>query len=402
MNKSGICKGLLFAVTSYVLAGCGPGSPPAQIENEREKIEIWTYYETNAQCSALDKVIEGFNRSQTVYEASWQYVPMTEFTKRLSMAYTERALPDLAIIDNPDMPFCIKMGMFEDITDFLKGLNVKEEYYPSVLETVTYAGHMYGLPVNCNNAALIYNKEMLAEQKIKPPETWDELEAAAAALATEERSGFLMCGLEGEQGAFQILPWILSAGEPAGEIGGEGTERAFTFLNNLIANDYMTKDCINLSQNDVARVFVEGKTAMMENGPWVFPMLEEAGIAYGVSPLPVDKISSVIVGGENMGILKGKNVEGAKKFIEYYNQDSVMEQFCNEAQLLPPKMKLETDEALNLQVFKEQMPEALVRSSIPSWNALSKQLSRSIYRMVAEQKSPKEAADKLDVQQGEN
>ena len=137
---------------------------------------------------------------------------------------------------------------------------------------------------------------------------------------------------------------------------------------------------------------------MMENGPWVLPMLDEEGIEYGVSPLPADKISSVIVGGENLGILKGKNVEGAKKFLEYYNQDQVMQAFCQEAQILPAKMNIEIPEDTNLKVFKEQMAGAVVRSSIPSWNVLSKQLSQSVYQMVAEQKSPKEAAFMLDVQ----
>ena len=61
-------------------------------------------------------------------------------------------------------------------------------------------------------------------------------------------------------------------------------------------------------------------------------------------------------------------------------------------------MNIEIPEDTNLKVFKEQMAGAVVRSSIPSWNVLSKQLSQSVYQMVAEQKSPKEAAFMLDVQ----
>ena len=398
MKRLYIWIGLAVTLLAGMLAGCRGGNASPEKEKKREKIEIWTYFETDAQCSALDKVIRGFNRSQNSYEASWKYVPMTEFTKKQSMAYTEKALPDLAIIDNPDMSAFIKMGLFEDITGFLKKLGVKKDYYPSLVETVSYGSHMYGLPMNCNNAALIYNKKMLEEKNIDPPESWEELEQAAAALSTESCSGFLMSAVEGEQGAFQILPWILSTGENASEIGGEGTEKALAFLKRMIDNNYMAGDCINMSQNDVGRVFAEGGAAMMENGPWVLPMLDEEGIEYGVSPLPADKISSVIVGGENLGILKGKNVEGAKKFLEYYNQDQVMQAFCQEAQILPAKMNIEIPEDTNLKVFKEQMAGAVVRSSIPSWNILSKQLSQSVYQMVAEQKSPKEAAFMLDVQ----
>ena len=70
---------------------------------------------------------------------------MTEFSKKLTMAYTEQALPDLVLIDNPDMPVCIKMGLFEDITEFLEGLQVQENYYPDLLQTAAAADACTGV-----------------------------------------------------------------------------------------------------------------------------------------------------------------------------------------------------------------------------------------------------------------
>lgn len=368
-----------------------------EAKDRREPLVIWSYFETGAQRDGLDRLMRGFNLSQTKYEAAWEYVPMTEFTKKLTMAYTEEALPDVAVIDNPNMPMCIKMGMFEDITEFLEKLEIKEHYYASCLETVTYEERMYGLPATCNNVALIYNKAFLEEAEIAPPKTWEELKTASAALTTDERYGFLMSVIEGEQGAFQLLPWIFSTGETKEEIGGAGTEKAFSFLNNLIGDGSMTGNCINLSQTDVARVFVNGDAAMMENGPWVFPMLEEAGIDYGVTLLPVDKKSSVIVGGENLGILKGKNLEGAKLFLEYYNQDRNMEEFCRKSCVLPPKTGFENKVPSNMQVFQEQMKSAVVRSTIPNWNHLSNALPLVFGEMTAGAKTPAQAAQALKV-----
>lgn len=392
----------LIGMLAVLLAVCGCAGEEPQGRSggtEREKLVLWSYYETEAQHDALDELIRGFNLDQDRYEASWEYVPMTDFTKKLMMAYTEQVLPDLALIDNPDMPVCIKMGLFEDITEFLEELQVDESYYPDLLQTVTVDGRMYGIPAVCNNVALIYNREHLKEAGVEPPGNWEELKEAAARLTTEDRKGFLMSGIGGEQGAFQILPWILSTGEPADGLGGEGTAQALSFLYGLMEEGYMTHNCINLSQTDVARVFANGEASMMENGPWVFPMLEEAGIDYGVCALPTDGQNSVIVGGENLGILKGKNIEGAKLFLEYYNEDMVLRRFCEKAHSLPAKTGVRVRNQPDMQVIEEQMKGAIVRSRIPYWNTMSGELTEAFYRMTVGEITPEQAAARLRIEE---
>ena len=157
----------------------------------------------------------------------------------------------------------------------------------------------------------------------------------------------------------------------------------------------MTYNCVNLSQTDVARVFANGEAAMMENGPWAFPMLNEAGIDYGVTALPISEQRSVIAGGENLGILRGKNIEGAKLFIEYYNDDMVMRKFCEKAHSLPTKIDVRTRGQLNMQVIEEQMEGAVIRSRIPHWNTLSGEITKAFYRMSVGEITPEQAADML-------
>jgi len=178
-------------------------------------------------------------------------------------------------------------------------------------------------------------------------------------------------------------------------LGGDGTAEALTFLYELMEEGYMTYNCINLSQTDVARVFINGEAAMMENGPWVFPMLEKAGIDYGVSPLPTGEAGSVIAGGENLGILKEKNVEGAKLFLEYYNKDLVIQRFCERTHSLPAKIGVKMWDQTGMQVIEEQMKGAVVRSRIPSWNTLSEELTEVFYRMTVGEITPEQAAAEL-------
>lgn len=389
-------KLVVFLILIFIITGCGKTeSKEDKAQEEKEKLVIWSYYETKAQQNGLDWLVKEFNQSQDKYEASWEYIPMTDFTKKLTMAYTEESLPDIALLDNPNVLTCIQMGMCEQITEFLEEIDAKETYYPSTLETVTYENEGYGLPAVCNNLALIYNKEMLKEAGITPPKTWDELKEDARLLTTDTTKGFLISAKEGEQGAFQLLPWILSTGEAVDSIGGEGTQKAFLYLNDLMENGYMTPNCINLSQTDVARAFVDGNVAMMQNGPWVLSMLDESGIEYGISKLPEDEKNCVIVGGEDFTIMKGKNVEGAKCFLKYYNQDEVMSQFCKMTSVLPTKKNITEYDVEKMDIFKQQMENAVVRSSIPHWMNLSEALPKAFYEMVSGQKNPTGAAESL-------
>lgn len=358
----------------------------------KEQLVIWCYYETDAQRQAMNELTSGFNAVSSAYTIQWEYVPMTDFSKRLSMGYTENALPDLVLMDNPDMPYYIKTGVLADITDLDEELRIREEYYPVLLDTVYDDDKLYGLPLNCNNVALLYRPEMLEEAGIDPPVDWESFAEAVGRLKTEEHYGFLMSAISGEQGAFQILPWILSAGEDINEIGGESTARAYDYLYRLIDSGGMDANCINYSQNDVARKFINGDTAMMENGPWILPMLDAAGVSYGIVPLPADKKQQVVVGGENIGVLRGKNIEGAKEFIRYCAYDSVMSDFCNKTGVLPTKMTLNVNEDRRTEVFREQMKTSVLRTENEHWNTLHDKLSEGLYEMLAAEKSASDVA----------
>lgn len=390
-----VCICVLFC------GGCGREEDPVLQEPDagREELVFWSYFETQAQRQGLDLLCRDFNQSQSRYHISWEYVPMTEFTKRLSSAFTENNLPDMAILDNPDMPMLIQLGLFEDITEPLSQWVEADAFYPSIMETTVYEGRCYGLPFDCNNTALIYNRTFLSEAGIEVPDSWEALRSAAAALTTKERAGFLMCGIEGEQGAFQILTWILAAGEEIEQPGGEKTEEAFAFLQSMIQDGSLPENCINLSQTDVAREFLDGKAAIMQNGPWVFPMLDEAGIDYGIAAIPGVDGAGAVVGGENIGVLKGKNREGALAFIRFCLESDALTEFCRESNVLPGEIAAAQEMAQSeerMQVFERQMHTAVTRTSIPHWSSsVGLRLTEGLYGLVSGKMTPGQIAQSL-------
>ena len=377
--------------------GCGSENEKEQSDKEtgREEIVLWSYYETDMQKTSLDELVNGFNESQEQYYLSWEYHgPATEFNKLLAIGITQEQLPDMVIIDNPDMPKYIKTDRFEDITDDIAKWGKAEEYFSNVIETVRYEGRYYGLPYCCNNLGIIYNKDIFEKENIEVPQTWEEFRNTAIQLTTKERKGFAMSAIPGEQSSFQIGTWILTGGDNIHEIGGQGTEKAFQLIQELVDNHALSEECMNWSQNDVARVFIDGGCAMMENGPWVFPELEEAGMNYGVAYFPADDVFRGITGGENIAVIKGKNTKGSLEFMKYYSKEEVMLNTNLRANSMPPKenvAKMFLKVKPEYGVFMKQMEKCVPRTSYPDWSKLSECLSEIQYRVVTGEATAEEA-----------
>ena len=390
---------VLSVVGCLFLVGCVQSREETEEvkKEKREEIVLWSYYETDMQKTALDELAQGFNESQSQYELSWEYHgPATEFNKLLAIGITQEQLPDMVIIDNPDMPKYIKSNQFEDITEEVSKWKEMDEYFENVIGSVKYNGRYYGIPYCCNNLGIIYNKDIFEKENIPVPRTWEEFKDVAIRLTTEERKGFAMSAIPGEQSAFQIGTWILAGGDDIQKIGGKGTERAFGMIQDLIENKALSEECINWSQNDVARVFIDGGCAMMENGSWVFPALEGAGMNYGVAKIPSESGDSGLTGGENIAIIKGKNVKGSLEFMRYYSKQEIMLNTNLRANSMPPKKnaaKLFLNAKPEHRVFMEQMENCVSRTSYEEWEKLSECLSETQYRVVTGEMTAKEACD---------
>lgn len=401
---NGYMKKILSAVLLLCLLGF-QGCAAAEAGREEEEAEtkkeivLWTYYETNMQKASMDELVSGFNESQEEYHLTWEYHgPVTEFNKRLAVAITQNQLPDMVILDNPDMATYIEMDKLEDITEHIKDIEELGQYFPSAMKSVTAEDRYYGLPFCCNNVALIYNKDILKGAGIHVPQTWEELKRAAKELSAPGRYGFAMSAIDGEQGAFQFGAFMLSAGDSLEQAGGRGTLNAFRFIKDMVDNGWMSRDCVNWSQNDVARTFINGECAMMENGPWVFPALDESGVNYGVAAFPAGKEQTGLLGGEDIAVLKGKDVKGSIAFLKYYSQTSTMLNANLMANSLPPRQDVaELSLKVNpgYRVILSQMGDCISRTDCGSWSELSAKLSDGQYRVITGESTPEEVCEEI-------
>lgn len=362
----------------------------ANLDDGKETLVLWSYYETKEQQDSLDRLIADFNTSQGRYRMTWEYHgPVIEFNKKLALALTEKEMPDLVIADQSNMQAYIRKGLLEDITSYVRYSQREDEYFASALGSVKSQERYYGMPFCSSTAALFYNKEVLEKAGIEAPENFHELVLAAKVLSEGDTYGFGMPAASGGQSASSVLPWVISTGDSKDVLECDETKNFFGVIRELIQSSSMPKECINWSNNDVARSFLAGEIAMMENSMDVLPLLEKGNISTGVVKLPTGGGGNSMAGGENLGILKGKNKNGALAFLDFYLDDQVMEQICGPQFGLAPKKELARKQAekdAKYKVFEEELENSISIDNYAQWSSASEKLSEVMVDIILEKR----------------
>jgi multiple sugar transport system substrate-binding protein len=384
--------GVLFIVIILLVAIVSLNGMAA----DKTKLVFWSYMENQNQLATLDWICKSFNESQSAIEVSHEYVPFADFKKQLSIGMVAGKLPDLAVMDNPDCAAYAQMGLFADVTSYVKGW--EKNFFPGPWKSGTLNGKVYAVPFTSNCLALFYNEDMLNKAGVKPPTTWTELRAAAKKLSGNGVYGLGISAVKSEEGTFQFLPWLLSSGAKIDKLNSKEAIKSFTILADLVKDGSMPKEVINWTQADVEKQFAAGKLAMMVNGPWNIPAVKSdaPSMNWNVVKIPKDKVYSSVLGGENMGVIKGPNVAAAIKFLEYIGTQQVMKEYESRFNMFPPRKDVATDPAWTkdpiMSVFMDEMNYAMPRGPHPKWPEISNAMSTALQEVLTQTKTPQAAA----------
>ena len=383
------CASTLFAATAVTASAA-----------DKQEVVIWDYFETDAQKEMMQSLIDGFNASQDEYEASHVYVPFADYEKQLTLGIASGELPDLVILDGCSMASFIQLGLFGDISD--ADINW-DEYMEGPMESTMLDGKHYGIPFATNCTALFYNKDMFDAAGIDYPDentTWDEFHEMAKALTKDGVSGFGNAATNTDEGTFQCLQWIYTAGGSYTDI--EDGVDAYKLMQEMIEDGSWTKECVNWTQSDVNNNFMAGNLAMQQNGPWQIPGIEANApdLNYGVTVLPKKDADSEqatsILGGENMGVVNKDDTSGAEAFLKYYDQTDVMVDAMKQYGSYPPKTEAAkdsywTDDPIQ-KAFLTQIDTSIPRGPSAAWPSYSSAIQTGFQEVMTSAKTPEQAA----------
>lgn len=402
---------LCTAMAATMMSGCGSsgttadtgsasGGSQAETGGEKKAVVIWDYFETDAQKAMMQDLIDGFNESQTGYTASHVYVPFADYEKQLTLGIASGELPDLVILDGCSMASFISLGLFGDISD----ADIKwDEYISGPMESTMADGKHYGIPFATNCTALFYNKDMFDAAGLAYPDestTWEQFHEMAKALTKDGVTGFGNAATNTDEGTFQCLQWLYTAGGSYTDMKG-GIE-AYELMQEMITDGSWSKECVNWTQSDVNNNFVAGNLAMQQNGPWQIPGIEKDApdLNYGVTVLPKKDEGSgqatSILGGENMGVVAKDDTSGAVAFLKYYDQTDIMTEAMKQYGSFPPKTEASKNEYWTKDpiqaMFITQLDTSIPRGPSAAWPSYSSAIQKGFQEAMTLTKTPEQVA----------
>ncbi|MGW7448256.1 ABC transporter substrate-binding protein [Kitasatospora sp. NPDC054795] len=297
-----LLTGILALVSA---AGCGDPTGSRSAGGEVTSITALDYYTDEAEHAQWGGMLTECGRTAGV-EVLHTSVPGASLVPKVLQQASSRTLPDLLMLDNPDLQQIARTGALTPLDDY--GID-SSGFSEGILSAGTYQGSVYGLAPAVSTVALFYNEDMLAEAGVAVPRTWDELKAAAAALTRPGRYGMAVDANPTFEGTWQFLPFLWSNGGDERQLDTPQAAQALQLWVDLVNSGSMSRSVLNWTQADVHDQFVAGRTAMMINGPWRIPALNQEGNPHwGVAPVPVPRLGQTPVtplGGEVWTVPKG-------------------------------------------------------------------------------------------------
>lgn len=277
--------------------------------------------------AAVKKYAAGYDKATV--SVKWN---VGDYEKAVGAALLTAKKPDIFEYGNGPTLDMIDAGQVLDLTEQIG--DAKSDFPASVLAPMTYKGKIWAIPQTVDMQLLYYRKSMLTKAGVQPPQTFDELIAAAKALATKTRGGFFA----GNDSGFGVLAnmMIWSAGlEQINEAktGPGFVDPAMATALSKYRQLQQSGGLLGSASADWSAPdpFVNGETAMMWSGLWNMPIfLSELKDDFGVLPFP--KIGStgrqsVAVGAFSACVAaKGADPEAAKAFVKWLWVDNTADQ----------------------------------------------------------------------------
>ena len=359
-------------------------------------VEMWDYLSGETANDSINAAIAEFEKANPDIKVKRTTFAFADLSKSILQGSVGGQVPDVAVVDVVDNQNFASLGMLKDLSN--DGIN-KSDFFEGPWSSVVYEGKTYGIPLNSNNLALYYNKQMLKDAGVEVPTDWASLKEVAKKTTKGDVKGIAISAVKSESATFQVLPFVWQTGGDLKDYATSGAT-ALAYLRGLIDDGSMSEAVTNYTQEDARTQFITGKSAMMINGPWELATLtKDAQFDWDVAPLPKDKRAATSMGGENVVVMNGaKQSDAAVKLAKFLTSAEGAKIYCDGSGQLSSrpdlKGKLKLSEDAKNKVFESQLADAHARAYGKDYPKISEAIQLSMQEALTGASTPEAAAKK--------
>lgn len=366
-------------------------------------IKIWAMGEEAKQ---LGKIAAGFEEQNPGIKIDVQAIPWSNAYDKLLTGIAARRLPDLAQMGTTWMAGFGAMGVFEELTPYIKNSTVvsKEKFFEASWQTASMQNGIYGIPWYVDVRVMFYRTDLLKEVGYeKAPDNWEELYDASKKLA--EREGKYGISLMTNE-VQQFLPFVWQNGgkilDENGKIMVDSPEfiEAIEYYSRFFKEDISPKG----GGGNIIQEFASGYTPIYFSGPWMISLTKQQTPQidgkWDVALMPKKQKRTSFVGGSNWVMFNTSDIKkDAWKFIEFMSSHEVQLEWYKILKSLPAvKSVWQEPELANnpmVSVFGEQLKDAKAPLTIPEWEEIARAIGRRLEEACYGVKTPEEASKSM-------
>jgi multiple sugar transport system substrate-binding protein len=278
-----------------MLSGCQPHSPRARSQTPPTTITVSGWGASPLEKRLLTEVLQDFERTHPQIRVKFETIA-DQYMDVLKTRLIGDAAPDVFYLDAVEAPFLMQSGVLEPLNAYITPQFDWADFEPNLLNSFRQGATIYGFPKDYSTLALFYHKELLRQANLfSPPKTWDGFRQASRQLTLDrDRNG------KPEQYGFSLSPELARLVYLMQAFGGQVTDNrgyaafasdaVFRGLQPIL-HQYQERTAIRPSDvgaSSSSDLFGQGKAAMMIEGNWAIPYLQETfpNLDFGTAAVP--------------------------------------------------------------------------------------------------------------------
>jgi multiple sugar transport system substrate-binding protein len=289
------------------------GSAVAQTKTIELEFPTWQAEEPGL-ADYWTEIIKAFEAKFPGVKVKKQQVPFREYVDKMTVRFAAGSPPDVVHLPARNFLAFASQGWLAPLDDYLRETDVKATY-TRMNDEMLYEGRYHGVLMMAYGMMFYYNERMLQDAKVAVPKTSDELLKAIAAVtdAGAGRFGWGAPTTEHPNLVVEIGTWV--TGEGASLF--KGGSYNFTDPAVIRAVDRFRAAVKNapkgVSSEQARQLFIDGKVAMLRDGPWVAAALRKAPDATRASLKMAMMPFAVVPGGTSNSLHMPAKLDAEKR-----------------------------------------------------------------------------------------
>lgn len=373
------------ALTAAALA-IGTGMVPAAASSAGGSLDVWIMGDAG---TAFETLIAPFV-DETGITVNVESIPWENVNDKLTTAVASGSGPDLVQIGLSNLAAFQAAGVLTDLAPHADGHPALDaSLYLEAVATASLGDTAYSVPWISDTRVLFYRTDLLAEVGIDAaPTTWDELHAAATALADRDGGEYGYYIPQWDQALPAVFTWQAGGSivDDSGVVTFDSDEfrTAADFYLGLYADGLVP----TAGDWDQTLGFITGQAPMLISGPYLAQSISDVAPeldgSWAVAPVPAGPAAGTsLFAGSNLGVWNGTdNLDGALALLDFLaGPETQVAWYAATSQLPTVTAALEdpsiADDPLAA-VYAAQLADAELIPLVANWDQLAQELLNAL------------------------